>query len=82
MSFSATYTYPGQDHTLGVLLSKQLLENSDVTFAAYKVPHPLTRSMNLRIHTEEKECEKVVLDSLAILQNKLNTFETAFEEAL
>ncbi|KIW42059.1 uncharacterized protein PV06_05644 [Exophiala oligosperma] len=46
------FTFNKEDHTLANMLREKLLENSHVMFAAYKVPHPLFASFELRIQTD------------------------------
>ena len=46
---SATYSFTGEDHTLGNLLRNQLVKNKHVEFCAYSVPHPSESVMNVRI---------------------------------
>lgn len=41
-----------QDHTLANMLRAQLLTNTQVLFAGYKVPHPLEPYFELRIQTD------------------------------
>ncbi|BFZ57886.1 DNA-directed RNA polymerase II core subunit [Savitreella phatthalungensis] len=46
-----TIKFEKEDHTLGNLLRAQLLKDSRVLFAAYRVEHPLDHSFILRIQT-------------------------------
>jgi len=68
-----TFHFDGEDDTLGNLLKNQLLKNDDVIFAAYKVPHPLTRSVEVRVNTmdESVKCidalKSAVNDTVEIL---------------
>ena len=40
---SSLFTFSKEDHTLGNLLRARLLQSQHVTFAGYRVPHPLFR---------------------------------------
>jgi hypothetical protein len=40
---SSIFTFNKEDHTLGNMLRSRLLQSPHVTFAGYKVPHPLVR---------------------------------------
>lgn len=40
---TSTFTFNKEDHTLGNMLTARLHQSQHVVFAAYKVPHPLTR---------------------------------------
>ena len=46
---NATYSFTGEDHTLGNLLRNQIIKNAHVEFCAYSVPHPSEPVMNVRI---------------------------------
>lgn len=50
---AGTYTFWLEDHTLGNALRMQLLRNQHVLFASYRIPHPLTNNMELRVQTTE-----------------------------
>jgi len=41
-----------EDHTLANLLRAHLLKDSHVTFAGYRVPHPLFANFELRVQTD------------------------------
>ncbi|KAL6243803.1 DNA-directed RNA polymerase II core subunit [Rhinocladiella similis] len=55
------FTFNKEDHTLANMLRAKLLENSHVTFAAYKVPHPLFANFELRIQTDGEITPKEAL---------------------
>jgi DNA-directed RNA polymerase II subunit RPB11 len=40
---SSLFVFNKEDHTLGNLLRSRLLQSAHVTFAGYRVPHPLFR---------------------------------------
>ena len=46
------FTFNKEDHTLGNLISQRLLKYPYITFAAYKVPHPLFATFDLRVTTD------------------------------
>ncbi|CDO56903.1 similar to Saccharomyces cerevisiae YOL005C RPB11 RNA polymerase II subunit B12.5 [Geotrichum candidum] len=78
---AAIFKFEREDHTLGNLLRAQLLQDSRVIFAAYKVEHPLFANFLLRIQTEEgytpKEALKnacsSVLHQLSVIQRKFKS---------
>ena len=37
---NATYSFTGEDHTLGNIIRNQIVKNKHVEFCAYSVPHP------------------------------------------
>ncbi|CRG89844.1 DNA-directed RNA polymerase II subunit RPB11 [Talaromyces islandicus] len=49
---TSIFTLNKEDHTIGNLLRSRLLQNRHVTFAAYKVPHPLVHKLELRVQTD------------------------------
>ncbi|QRC93577.1 hypothetical protein JI435_037890 [Parastagonospora nodorum SN15] len=46
------FTFNKEDHTLGNLISQRLLKYPYITFSAYKVPHPLFATFELRVSTD------------------------------
>jgi len=79
---STTYTFPDEDHTLGNLLRHQLLKDPQVVFAAYQVPHPLTRSVQVRVSTVDVPVDEVMSSVVDNLTDELDEFDRAFNEAL
>ncbi|KAL2427242.1 hypothetical protein ABEF95_004848 [Exophiala dermatitidis] len=55
------FVYNKEDHTLGNALVDQLHKNSHVTYAAYRVPHPLFARFELRIQTDGEITPKEAL---------------------
>ncbi|KAI9795893.1 MAG: DNA-directed RNA polymerase II core subunit [Piccolia ochrophora] len=49
---SALFTFAKEDHTLANLLRSRLLTSAHVTFAGYRVPHPLFANFELRVQTD------------------------------
>ncbi|KAF2789500.1 RBP11-like subunits of RNA polymerase [Melanomma pulvis-pyrius CBS 109.77] len=49
---TAVFTFNKEDHTLGNLLSQRLHQYKYITFSAYKVPHPLFATFELRVSTD------------------------------
>jgi DNA-directed RNA polymerase II subunit RPB11 len=46
------FTFNKEDHTLGNLISQRLLQYDHIVFSAYKVPHPLFATFELRVSTD------------------------------
>jgi DNA-directed RNA polymerases I and III subunit RPAC2 len=46
---AATFSFNGEDHTLGNLMRNQIQKNAKVDFCAYSVPHPSEPVCNVRI---------------------------------
>lgn len=74
------FWFSAEDHTLGTLLQTWLDDNkigrSDVTFAGYKVPHPLRDEMLLRIGVEDGKEETARLAIAEASQGCANMFRT------
>lgn len=49
---AALFTFNKEDHTLGNLLRARLNKSPHTLFAAYKVPHPLFATIELRVQTD------------------------------
>jgi DNA-directed RNA polymerase subunit L len=52
------FTFENEDHTLGVLLQQELLENRDVVFAGYIAEHPLEKVIKLKIQTKMDQMDQ------------------------
>ena len=76
---SVTYRIPLEDHTVGDLLRIYLLKHKDVKFAGYKQTHPLDDTLQVRVQTAHEDTNKVVKDTLIMLQKDLFDMEIAFE---
>ncbi|KAI9101285.1 DNA-directed RNA polymerase [Phlyctochytrium arcticum] len=63
---AASFDVKKEDHTLGNLLRMQLLKNSKVRFAGYKMPHPLDHSFVLKVQTTPET------SPLEVLQTDIN----------
>lgn len=50
---AATFKIQLEDHTLGNLLRMEMLRQSHVQFAGYKVPHPLEHYFLLKVQTSK-----------------------------
>ncbi|GAA5867240.1 hypothetical protein JCM8547_003131 [Rhodosporidiobolus lusitaniae] len=72
---AATLTINKEDHTLANMLRSQLLLDSKVQFAGYKVPHPLESRVVLKVQTNGEKTPIVAvqdaINSLLILLGKV-----------
>lgn len=50
----------GEGHTLGNLITEKLLEDDRCLFSAYKVMHPLTENVNIKV-TASESCDVIFL---------------------
>ncbi|KAJ4987788.1 DNA-directed RNA polymerase ii subunit rpb11 [Stagonosporopsis vannaccii] len=78
---TAIFTFNKEDHTLGNLLSQRLLKYEYIVFSAYKVPHPLFATFELRVQTDGsitpkeaiiRACKDIVQD-LHVLNSSFQT---------
>lgn len=49
---ASLFTFRKEDHTLANLLRARLLKSPAIVFAAYRVPHPLFATFELRVQTD------------------------------
>lgn len=52
MPNTSYFNFNKEDHTLGNLLRAKLLSSPHILFAAYRVPHPLFPTFELRVQTD------------------------------
>ncbi|TPX31024.1 DNA-directed RNA polymerase [Synchytrium microbalum] len=78
---SATIVIYKEDHTLGNLLKSQLLKNSKVLFAGYKIPHPLEYDVVLRIQTVSNYSPHAALEQAIVsLREEIRLLQTEFQD--
>eukprot|EP00992_Anisonema_acinus_P006463 TRINITY_DN2062_c0_g1_i1.p3 TRINITY_DN2062_c0_g1~~TRINITY_DN2062_c0_g1_i1.p3 ORF type:complete len:138 (-),score=68.05 TRINITY_DN2062_c0_g1_i1:25-387(-) len=80
---ACTFIIDKEDHTIGNVLRMYLHENDDVLFVGYRVPHPLTHAVHLKVHCVEGTPPARAVD-LAIDQifGDLQSLEHQFQEQL
>jgi DNA-directed RNA polymerase II subunit RPB11 len=75
---AATFTILKEDHTLGNMLRMKLLDNPQVIFAGYKMPHPLEHEFLLKVQTTkdttplqvlQEEINKLITEITGIMRN-------------
>ncbi len=77
-----TFVFKGESHTLGNALRAVLLQNPNVLFCGYSMPHPAEDQMLLRIQTakgvEAQDCLKKALQDLkSMCEITKETFQKA-----
>eukprot|EP01108_Squamamoeba_japonica_P002776 TRINITY_DN2366_c0_g1_i1.p1 TRINITY_DN2366_c0_g1~~TRINITY_DN2366_c0_g1_i1.p1 ORF type:complete len:119 (-),score=21.29 TRINITY_DN2366_c0_g1_i1:50-406(-) len=78
---SGTFTIQKEDHTLGCMLTTSLLQNPNVLFAGYKMPHPLQYHMLVRVTTTPQTTPiRVVQESLEALRDEVSLLDERFTE--
>jgi DNA-directed RNA polymerase subunit L len=73
----------GEDHTLGNMLAKEALRHPDVTYAAYRIPHPLQDKLELYITVKEgSDPGRVLKEVCDKLKEYLDQFYREVEEKI
>jgi len=76
---ASLFTFRKEDHTLANLLRAKLLKAEHVLFAAYKVPHPLFATFELRVQTDGEVSPKdAVVRACADVVQELSALDQEF----
>ncbi|GAA5951899.1 hypothetical protein JCM21900_004178 [Sporobolomyces salmonicolor] len=80
---AATLTINKEDHTLANMLRSQLLLLPYITFAGYKLPHPLESKVVLKLQTDGSQTPiQAVQEAIGALMILLGKCKTAFANEL
>lgn len=79
---TATYTFTGEGHTLGNLMSREVQKHKQVEFAGYNVPHPLEDEMIVTVMTSTGDPKEIVREAMIPVVDRLDCLEAAFHKAL
>ncbi|CAG8440703.1 10415_t:CDS:2 [Funneliformis caledonium] len=80
---AATFEILREDHTMGNVIRHKLLQEPQVIFAGYKVPHPLEHNVIIRVQTtNETKPEAMVAKALNDLITEVGYLRTKFMEDL
>jgi len=78
---AGTFTVQREDHTLGNLIRVKLLEDKEVSFAGYKIPHPLEYRMLFKVQTRPiSDPVKAMVKATSELALEIETIKAAFME--
>ncbi|MPC13912.1 DNA-directed RNA polymerases I and III subunit RPAC2-like [Portunus trituberculatus] len=69
--YNRTFVINDEDHTLGNALKHIIMQNPDVEFCGYTVPHPMERKIHVRVQTHSTPALQVLHKALKDLK-KLN----------
>ncbi|KAG9301765.1 hypothetical protein G9A89_003312 [Geosiphon pyriformis] len=58
---AATFVIEKEDHTIGNLIRYQLLKENQVTFAGYKMPHPLEHIVTVKVQTVKETAPETMM---------------------
>lgn len=77
------YEIIGEDHTLGNLLEKTLINKDGVSYASYENPHPLENKIVLTIITQDgTDPERVLKEAIREIIELSRNFKERYREAL
>ena len=81
-----TFVFKGEGHTLGNALRSAILQNPQVVFCGYSMPHPAEDQMHVRIQTVEGvDAQDALLKGLqdlkAMTLHAKDTFEKSIKKA-
>lgn len=65
----------GETHTVGTLLRKELVNDSAIEFAGYRVEHPLLNEIIFTIKTSRKDPRKALKDALDRVEEQFDEFQ-------
>ncbi|MFH0714962.1 MAG: DNA-directed RNA polymerase subunit L [Candidatus Diapherotrites archaeon] len=71
----------GERHTFPALLKSKLLENPDVSFAAYTQRHPMDLDSQFVVRTKSKDAKKALVQAAEELDEDLQELGKAFKKA-
>ncbi|KAK9816193.1 hypothetical protein WJX74_006613 [Apatococcus lobatus] len=76
---AATFVIQREDHTVGNLVRMQLLEDKDIMFAGYKIPHPLQYQLLIKVQTNgSKTPQRAVQSAIGSLEEELRDIREKF----
>ena len=81
-NFNCTYSFTGEDHTLGNLLRYALMKDPETLFSGYSVPHPSEDLMNVRLQTKEKNANDVMENAMNRIDEISDILSDKFQKAL
>ena len=79
-----TFTIQNEDHTLGNMLTDQLLSEGRVLFAGYRIEHPTKDLIKIRVQVKDQIEKPIELIQPAIdeLKTKISSLSQAFKESI
>ncbi|CAL8069977.1 unnamed protein product [Calicophoron daubneyi] len=79
---AAIFTLNREDHTVGNMITCQLLKDPRVLFAGYKAPHPLEHKIVIRVQTSPPATPlEVFVSALKDLISEISNIEEQFKMA-
>eukprot|EP01115_Flamella_aegyptia_P000113 TRINITY_DN1010_c0_g1_i1.p1 TRINITY_DN1010_c0_g1~~TRINITY_DN1010_c0_g1_i1.p1 ORF type:complete len:123 (+),score=12.65 TRINITY_DN1010_c0_g1_i1:86-454(+) len=81
---SIIYEIEREDHTVGNLLRMYLIEDEDILFTGYKMPHPLTPKLIVKAQTKEngKSPKEVVVTAIDKINRDIELMTKSFQQEI
>lgn len=81
---SAVFVIEREDHTLGNMLRMRMLDDDDVLFSGYRVPHPLEPAIQLKVQTRPDKSDPTAAVSKAIrtLMEEIGELRTSLDASV
>ncbi|XP_063716063.1 DNA-directed RNA polymerase II subunit RPB11-like [Symsagittifera roscoffensis] len=80
---AAHFTLNREDHTVGNLITNQLLKDPCVIFAGYRQPHPLENSVVIRVQTTPgRTPHDAFKEAVSDLLSEMSLIEERFKSAV
>eukprot|EP00826_Nyctotherus_ovalis_P003299 TRINITY_DN10670_c0_g1_i13.p1 TRINITY_DN10670_c0_g1~~TRINITY_DN10670_c0_g1_i13.p1 ORF type:complete len:111 (-),score=32.92 TRINITY_DN10670_c0_g1_i13:110-442(-) len=77
-----TFTFTGEDHTLGNLLRSTIIKNKKTEFCAYSVPHPSENIMNVRVQANDGTAIEITKKALERISKVCDVISEKFTAEL
>jgi len=72
-----------EDHTMGNSIQTELLENKNVIFSGYRIPHPLKKELYIKIKTKSTtKPKKELIKGIKSLQSKIKKIKIEFKSSI
>lgn len=83
LEHAGTFTIMHEDHTLGNMVRMQLHLDRQIVFAGYRIPHPLTAKMVIKVQTNgSKSPEAALIHALDDLTTEVTTIQKKLESEM
>ena len=79
---SRTFIFYNEGHTLGNGLRNIIIQQENVEFCGYSVPHPVEAKMHLRVQTRDTRAVDELKKGLETLINVSEDIENCYNDAL
>ena len=81
-NYNCTYSFNGEDHTLGNLLRYVLMKDPETLFSGYSVPHPSEDVMNVRLQTHTMKTDRVLNKAFGRISKMCDILTDKYTSAL